>query len=365
MFAGVLKAIEKLGVEYTIFDYPIRSFEEDALFEEELHKALRKKLFSAVFSINFFPIISNVCERMGIKYISWSYDSPIKETAWKSLKNSCNYIYDFDRGQVETFHKNGISNAFHLPLAVDTDIFFRKIKNSIGDSKFTADVSFVGKLYTSDYPKFLGILNEYMKGYIESCVHVQQTMMGTYIIPEILSDKTSEDIIKEFKKKISKEVSRGQIEYLLAQEAVRRNRVLALSLLCKHCKTVLFSPDIIENAAVELRGPVDYDNEMPLVFYNSKINLNISFNAIRTGIPLRALDIMGCKGFLISNPQEELLEYFKVGEECEVFSSTEELMEKTNYYLKNAECREKIAKKGFEKIKKNFTFEERMKSCLN
>ena len=37
------------------------------------------------------------------------------------------------------------------------------------------------------------------------------------------------------------------------------------------------------------------------MFANSKVNLNITLRNIKTGIPLRALDIMGAGGFLLTN----------------------------------------------------------------
>ena len=48
-------------------------------------------------------------------------------------------------------------------------------------------------------------------------------------------------------------------------------------------------------------GSVDYYDMMPYVFKCSDINLNITLRSIKTGIPLRAMDIMGAGGFLMSN----------------------------------------------------------------
>lgn len=69
---------------------------------------------------------------------------------------------------------------------------------------------------------------------------------------------------------------------------------------------------------------------MPKVFKCSKVNLNISLKTIRTGIPLRILDILASGGFVISNFQEELAEYFRLGEEIITYGDIEEL-----YYLVN------------------------------
>ena len=53
-------------------------------------------------------------------------------------------------------------------------------------------------------------------------------------------------------------------------------------------------------------GSVDYYDMMPYVFKCSDINLNITLRSIKTGIPLRAMDIMGAGGFLMSNYQVDL-----------------------------------------------------------
>ena len=53
--------------------------------------------------------------------------------------------------------------------------------------------------------------------------------------------------------------------------------------------------------------------ELPCVFRYSKLNLNPTLKSIQSGIPLRALDIMGAKGVLLSNFQPELVEYFEDG----------------------------------------------------
>ena len=87
-------------------------------------------------------------------------------------------------------------------------------------------------------------------------------------------------------------------------------------------------------------------------------------NRIRSGIPLRIFDIMGCGGFLISNYQPELLDYFIPGEDIVLYDSIPDLLEKINYYLNNEEERLAIAHNGYEKIKKYHTYDIRLESML-
>ena len=63
---------------------------------------------------------------------------------------------------------------------------------------------------------------------------------------------------------------------------------------------------------VIVHGGVDTLKEMPKVFRQSKINLNLSTRSIKTGIPQRVWDILGAGGFLITNYQNELNKYFEI-----------------------------------------------------
>lgn len=94
------------------------------------------------------------------------------------------------------------------------------------------------------------------------------------------------------------------------------------------------------------------------------MNLNISLKTIRTGIPLRVLDILASGGFVISNFQEELAEYFRLGEEIITYGDIEELYYLVNYYLQHEEERKEIAARGLQRVKEDFRFEERMKVIL-
>ena len=115
---------------------------------------------------------------------------------------------------------------------------------------------------------------------------------------------------------------------------------------------------------VEFMGPVDYLTEMPQVFRASKINLCPVLKANRSGIPLRALDIMGCGGFLLSSYQLELAEYFIDGQECVMYTSLEDAIEKAAFYLQNDDIRQQIARNGIARIEADFKYEDRIVRLL-
>ena len=115
---------------------------------------------------------------------------------------------------------------------------------------------------------------------------------------------------------------------------------------------------------VQPMGSVDYWSEMPKVFRASKINLNFTIPNIKSGIPLRVWDILGSKGFLMTNYQAELPYYFKEGEDLICFDGIEDLKEKVAYYLAHEEERLQIAENGYQKVKKNHSYRTRIGEML-
>lgn len=104
---------------------------------------------------------------------------------------------------------------------------------------------------------------------------------------------------------------------------------------------------------------------MPFVFAHSKINLNISLRSITSGIPLRALDVMGCGGFLLSNYQPELNDYFSNGVEYAYFDSPEDLLTKTDYYLSHPKERADIATNGHARVVRDFSYEHQLEQIFS
>ena len=112
-------------------------------------------------------------------------------------------------------------------------------------------------------------------------------------------------------------------------------------------------------------GAIDYYEIMPLVFQHSKINLNITLRSIQKGIPLRAFDIMGSGGFLLTNYQEDFLNYFAPGEDFIYYSSYEEAEAYASYYLSHEKERQQIAANALGKILDAHTFEHRIQTMLS
>lgn len=107
--------------------------------------------YDMVFTVNYFALISNVCQKMGIKYVSWSCDNPLISMYHESIFHPCNYIFTFDKTNYLEFREMGVEHIWYLPLAVDTNRMDMVIANSPEIQKYKGDIAFVGSLYERNF----------------------------------------------------------------------------------------------------------------------------------------------------------------------------------------------------------------------
>lgn len=154
--------------------------------------------------------------------------------------------------------------------------------------------------------------------------------------------------------------------YFLGRRATALARIDLLNKLSQNFDVTVYThadcKDILPTAIYG--GKIDYYDTMPTVFQHSKINLNITLKTIQTGIPLRAWDILGCDGFLLTNFQQELCDFFNLGEDFVYYESPADAIEKAAYFLSHGRERQEIAHNAFEKIAASHTFHHRVQSMF-
>ncbi len=355
----------------TFYYYPLASLEEDDVFVDKFEKKIAGGSYDYVFSVNYIPVVAIACHNKNIPYVSWSYDNPLNIACIENtLHFPTNYVFLFDKSQAQGYISQGFDHIWHLPLAADTD-YYDSFKPSAKElQKYKSRISFVGQIYNSTYPGLVAPLGEFERKYLDSLINVQTDLYGAFVIDNYLNDDIIEKVNACYKEKLTDsdfQITKKKLSYSMSTYVTFKERVAILSLLSKKFDVSLYSGDehpLLTEA--KQRGRVDYGTEMPYVFKCSDINLNITLKCLQTGIPLRALDIMGCGGFLLSNYQEELLDYLVPDEDFVYYEDFKDAYAKADFYLKNDTLRKKIAVNGYEKIKKYFSYDDRfefMKEC--
>ncbi len=115
-----------------------------------------------------------------------------------------------------------------------------------------------------------------------------------------------------------------------------------------------------------VKGTGLFEGEVVKLYNTAKINLNINawYGAMQSGMNMRVFEVPACNGFFITDYDEELSEFFRLGEEIETFRDIEELKDKIKFYLCQENVREKVSLKGFEKVRSHHTYKHRMQDIL-
>ncbi len=374
----LLSAFHELGMEVTELSSEMYNKNmKPGETAEQVSRLLLDGNFNLVFSVNFFPAVSEVCNIFHIPYAGWTVDSPVMELYSRSVTNACNYLFLFDRCQYEEIAPLNPGHVFYLPLATDPAYMQSVILACTDNSRFRSDLSFVGSLYTEKCP-YDRLLDPpaYLSGFLDGIMAAQRKIYGYYFIEELLT----EDIIREFKAHLPGFYSPQDAPYLTDQAITAQlyigNKISALErtavtkLLASRLSASGYTFDLYTGSdtsgfsGLRNRGFAKTLTEMPLIFRHSTINLNMTSKPIRSGIPLRIWDILGCGGFVITNYQTELPEYFVPGETLEVYESEEDLCDKCLYYLDHPALTREIAECGLALVREKHTYVHRLETLL-
>lgn len=341
---------------------------------DALNENLKKYNPMFIFSINFFPIVSEVCNIHKIPYLCWTVDCPVFELFSKSIQYQTNRIFMFDKEQYNKFAPFNSDNIYYLPLASATERFDSAIQQITEKDrkKYRSDICFIGSLYAEKNPMHkIKFMSDYVSGYIDGIVEASLKMIGYNFIEDVITEEVVQELKKgdpdfyNFNNAIMDVSHYAAAHKYIGNQVSEVERIRTLNVLSQYFKVDLYTKSdssVLKN--VNVHGGIESLTEMPKAFHLSKINLNITSKSIQTGLPLRIFDIMGCGGFLMTNYQEELIDYFEIGTDLEAYSSLEELVDKCDFYLKNEDLRKQIALNGYRKVKENHTYIHRINSII-
>lgn len=111
------------------------------------------------------------------------------------------------------------------------------------------------------------------------------------------------------------------------------------------------------------KGFLKTEKELSEVYYNSKVNLNITLQG-KSGLNYRVFEVLASRGFLITDNMPDISRNFVVSKELEVYENIQDLIDKIEFYLKNPLIADKIALLGFADVIKSHSYTARAKSIL-
>ncbi len=370
-----IDCVQKLGFRVITFEQRLTDYHADARFAQEFLKVVHKEKPDYVFSYDYFPLVASLCNMNHMPYLAWIYDWPLYTLYSPTIRYNTNYIFCFDAVGTEELLERGAANVYHLPLGVDVNRRMQLIQTATENQKegFRGDVSFVGSLYNEEKNRFRSlVLSDYTRGYAEGIIRAQLQVYGYHFIPQILPEEIVEEIQLAGKLKLGEYFEWDEKQLVadcISMEITAREREMLIAHIADKYETYVYTaspiPDGFQGKAkLYLKGTVNNETELPLVYAGSKINLNISSRTITSGIPLRVLDVLACGGFLITNYQPEIAEAFEDGKELVMYTDQKDCRDKVEYYLAHGEERRIIAANGRKAVRERFELMEMIKRML-
>lgn len=336
---------------------------------EYVGKKLMEKAFDLVFSIDFFPWLSNICRIIKIRYVALVVDSPVLELYTRELRNEWNRVFLFDKRQYMEFCQVNPGHIFHLPLSANVYRTDRMLQDADPGilKKYACDISFIGSTYQEKCPYNDIKLPQYWRGYAEGVIEAQLRVHGYNFIEDVLPDGFVEafldhnSFLRHFPENYEMDYRALIAQHYLSTKVAEQERLRVLKRLSETFSVDLYTgSDTRSMPRIKNRGFADSLSEMPFIFNQSRINLNITSRSIRSGLPQRVFDVLSCGGFLITNYQEEIGDMFVPGQDLLIYSSMEELEELCAYYLEHERERREIAENGHRRILQLHTHEIRL-----
>lgn len=361
-------ALVQLNCNITRITRLLDSVDYDTDYMSTLSQTLSSTPADCVLSVNFIPVIARVCNVYKIPYLCLIVDSPCFQLYSDTIRLPYNRIFIFDRDLYRKFHNENPSCIFHIPLASDVAFWDSVPVRKEDHASYDCDISFVGSLYSEKcrYNQIEQSLPPQIRGYADGLIEAQLHMSGANLLRESISQEFAEKF-KACAKWVPLEQDYREdtigivADTYLGYKCTEQDRIRKLNALADHFSVDLYTlSDTSSLPKIHNKGPADSRNMMPQIIKCSKINLNFTNIPISSGLPQRIFDILGCGGFLMTNFQPELLDWFVPDEDLVIYYSTSDLIEKTAYYLEHEEERRAIAQNGYRKTASQHTYALRL-----
>lgn len=375
-------AMKRLGHQVDVFKLNMNGFDLTPEIEGKIKELVTKtevdgkRYYDLLYSFDFFPNISEACQKYDIPYVSWVFDCPHYTLDSHVTNNPVNRIFVFDKVLYQNMVNKGVKTINYSPLGVNEKRLgelCQKLDKETGDEiAYEHDVSFLGNLYDNEYNFYdqVNFLPPVLKGYTDAVIKAQERVFGADFFTE--EEIYPYEKVKELRQYIQfEQTGKYEIDYdgvmldILRKKVTVNERRNILTEMGKRFNTVLYtSPGTKPIEGVCDLGLASYNEKMPRVFHRSKVNLNITLRSILSGVSLRVIDILAAGGFLITNYQAEIAECFEDGVDLVMAYTPEDMIQKTAYYLQHEDERKEIALNGQKKVFENFAYTKLLQDIL-
>ncbi len=319
-----------------------------------------------ILDVSYQGTKTNLLDFLGIPYACLFFDNPWLqmsdlEKAYSDLTN----VFVLDKVYLDELKVAGISRAYYLPLGTNPSNWL--IESSDDQAKFACEIALVGTLANRE--NLYKMRKELAFG---SLIKLMLNMRRE--APAISNEQTIENICKsldnpdeiDFLKKLPHTGKYSDITWLIDGELFREKRIHYVRELQEMGLQVFGNEEwlkILRNPNA-YKGTIDYRKELPLLYKNAKINVDIPHPQLVNSANQRVYDVPAAGGFVLTEDKPAIRELFEIDKEIVCYKNMADLKAKIGYFLEHEKERRAIAEAGQRKVLNEHTWAKRAQTIV-
>jgi len=377
----IIETIRHLGIELrvkTLYPKTEEGHQGQAIDLDGFSRELKEFKPHFIFFVNTIGcdsrgILAELYSSLRIPVVCWFVDQPAYYETWMPRFDPENTLtFMIDREYMQQAINGGLKHVCHLPLGTNCRRFASRA-NCFHVPENGRDLSFVGRLMARRLKMILHSIFQKMPDFPRSLIQVMDRAATLYAD----DFRTSLDQIMARAMILTDpgvdlpepDVRTLMLSFIDFAASMKQRTEIVTSL--KEFDLQVYG-DKEWNQVLPSRcatGPMNdkcdvtfpyYGEEIVDVYRKSTINLNITKYQLKTAINQQVFDVPACGGFLLTDYRKDLEECFEIGEEIIFYEDQEDLKDKVAYYLPHPQERQRIARAGMNRVRREHDFSHRL-----
>jgi spore maturation protein CgeB len=373
----MIKVFRRTGCRVEVLDRHAQAF------AESLHARLAASPCDAVFTLNFHPLVAEICHRNHVPFVAWNIDNLARsDFCDPRFAFPETLLFLIDKPSLDIYRSKGYPHVFYLPIGTNLQHFKPAEPDSGEAPRPPYSISFVGCSMVRQGNEFPGVINSLQQRAARAQNELDRVMYTR--VRQMLERIVEEECNRFFQPGLHGQLQQASrllrfnmarvlwpdpdfFHIIPAKEISSRKRLALVRQLSEVSTVDLFGDEgwqVLAGRRIRCHGPADYARQTPRIYQQSRINLNIEKIYNTASLNLRIIDAMACGGFVLTEPVDDLKDYFSDGRELAVYGSAEELREKAGYYLAHEQERRAVAARGMQTVRAQFSLEGRIQEMM-
>jgi spore maturation protein CgeB len=353
---GFERAFRKLGLATRLFDISAMSSQADQRRRELSDLMTWKPTIAVCYGFTGLTL-GSLLRAAGVPLALLFYDSPFG-VPWKTLQECLDelrsapdsyHCFVWDRAYLEAWKHMGARHVHPTMLAADTSTFPRRTPS------YRYDVSFAGRMGDPTGLRQMrqAVANPRTNDFVDRLIE-QKLACPSKSLLELWAELVREsfpDMLLDWNRP-----GMGELHLHIHREGSARLRQTLLQRI-RSARPDIFGADW-EMPGAGIHPPVDYAGELPGVYADSRINVNITALQLEYSVNNRIFDVAAVGGFLLTDHREDLRRVFPEFGKM-TYHSGDELDDMVAYFLSHEGERRDLAAELQKAVLAHHTYEHR------